>query len=67
MIVNLEQKLLVFRDAVDKGERAEVAWRVGSGGSSGGGVAFPFEMLLIAAFFQPNRTIRNRQRQRLCE
>jgi len=40
MIVNLEQKLLVFRDAVDKGERAEVAWRVGSGGSSGGGAAF---------------------------
>lgn len=34
MIVNLDQELDGFKESVEKGERAEVEWRAGSGGGS---------------------------------
>lgn len=47
MIVNLDQELEGFRDAVQSGERAQVEWRADSGG--GGSVALPLLALLIFA------------------
>jgi len=44
MIVNLDQELDGFRAAVEKGERAQVEWKAGSGG--GGSLALPLLALL---------------------
>ncbi len=67
MIVNLDQELLAFRDAVDKGERAQVAWRAGSGGG-GGAADLPLVMLLLlAALIQPIRIVRTASSRRRCE
>ena len=46
MILNLEKELEGFRAAIDSGERAQVAWRDGSGG--GGGITLPILLLLLA-------------------
>ena len=45
MILNLEKELEGFRAAIDSGERAQVAWRPGSGG--GGGITLPILLLLL--------------------
>jgi len=45
MIVNLDTELTGFRAAVENGERAEVAWRDGTGG--GGGLAIPYLAVLL--------------------
>ena len=47
MIVNLETELTGFRAAVESGERAQVAWREGTGG--GGGLTIPFVAGLLLA------------------
>jgi rhombotail lipoprotein len=45
MILNLDKELVGFRAAIDSGERAQVAWRPGSGG---GGMTLPILSLLLA-------------------
>jgi rhombotail lipoprotein len=51
MIVNLDQELDGFREAVEKGERAEVEWRAGSGGGGGGlGLALLIFLAGVAIF-----------------
>ena len=45
MILNLEKELEGFRAAIESGERAQVAWRAGSGG--GGGITLPTLLLLL--------------------
>jgi rhombotail lipoprotein len=50
MIVNLDQELDGFREAVEKGERAQIEWKTGSGGGGGGGsLALPLLALLALA------------------
>ena len=49
MIVNLDQELDGFRVAVEKGERAQVEWKAGSGGGGGGSLALPLLALLALA------------------
>jgi rhombotail lipoprotein len=53
MIVNLDTELDGFREAVEKGERAEVAWRAGSGG--GGSFGLPLLVLLALTVFGRER------------
>lgn len=48
MIVNLDQELDGFREAVENGERAEVEWRAGSGGGSLS-LSLLFLLTLVAA------------------
>lgn len=45
MIFNLDKELEGFRAAIESGERAQVAWRPGSGG--GGGMTLPILTLLL--------------------
>ena len=45
MIVNLDQELEGFREAIEAGERAQVAWRPGTGG--GGSMTLPLIVLLL--------------------
>jgi len=45
MILNLDKELEGFRAAIESGERAQVAWRPGSGG--GGGMTLPILALLL--------------------
>jgi len=59
MIVNLDQELDGFRVAVEKGERAQVEWKAGSGGGGGGSLALPLLALLALAAI-----IRNINRRR---
>ncbi len=47
MIVNLDTELEGFRAEIERGERAQVAWKPGSGGG-GGGLTLPMLSLLIA-------------------
>ena len=47
MIVNLDQELEGFQEAVENGERAEVEWREGSGG--GGSLAWSLLVWLVIA------------------
>jgi rhombotail lipoprotein len=47
MIVNLDQELEGFREEVQAGQRAQVEWRPGSGGS--GGATLPLISLLLLA------------------
>jgi len=47
MIVNLDQELEGFREEVQSGQRAQVEWRPGSGGS--GSLTLPLLVLLIVA------------------
>ncbi|MDH3350594.1 MAG: rhombotarget lipoprotein [Gammaproteobacteria bacterium] len=47
MIVNLDQELEGFREEVQSGQRAQVEWRPGSGGS--GSVTLPLLALLVLA------------------
>ncbi|MDH3428414.1 MAG: rhombotarget lipoprotein [Gammaproteobacteria bacterium] len=47
MIVNLDQELEDFREEVQSGQRAQVEWRPGSGGS--GSVTLPLLALLVLA------------------
>jgi len=55
MIVNLDDELEGFRAAIEAGERAQVAWRPGSGG--GGSISLPAMclLLLVACFNKPGR------------
>ena len=46
MIVNLDQELEGFREAVEAGERAQVEWKPGTGGGSGN-VTLPLLALLL--------------------
>jgi len=46
MILNLDKELEGFRAAIDSGERAQVAWRPGSDGGSGG-MTLPILSLLL--------------------
>jgi len=50
MIVNLDGELETFREAVNEGERAQVAWREGSGGGGGTGLLLPGLLLAAGAF-----------------
>jgi len=45
MIVNLDQELEGFREAIEAGERAQVVWRPGTGG--GGSLTLPQIVLLL--------------------
>jgi len=45
MVVNLDQELEGFREAIEAGERAQVAWRPGTGG--GGSMALSLITLLL--------------------
>lgn len=49
MIVNLDQELDGFREAVENGERAEVEWRAGSGGGGSLSPSLLFLLTLVAA------------------
>ena len=61
MIVNLNHELEQFREQVKRGERAEVAWKPGSGG---GGFADPLLLLLLAgALLTSGRRLRACRRQ----
>ena len=46
MIVNLNRELDGFKEAVEKGERAEVEWRPGAAGGGSGSLALPLLVLL---------------------
>jgi rhombotail lipoprotein len=52
MIVNLDQELEGFRDAIESGERAQVEWRPGSGG--GGSVTLPLIAVLLLVVLAGN-------------
>jgi rhombotail lipoprotein len=55
MIVNLDQELDGFREAVEEGERAEVEWRAGSGGGS-----FSLSLLFLLTLVAARATISHR-------
>jgi len=57
MIGNLGTELDAFKDAIDKGERAEVEWRSGYSGGGGGALGLPLLLLLalVAAGRERNR------------
>ena len=52
MIVNLDQELEGFREAIESGERAQVEWRPGSGG--GGSVTLPLITVLLLVVLAGN-------------
>jgi rhombotail lipoprotein len=61
MIVNLDAELDGFREAVEKGERAEVEWRAGSGG----GGSLSWLVLASLAFLAGASRCRNMRRLEL--
>ncbi|MDH4124853.1 MAG: rhombotarget lipoprotein [Gammaproteobacteria bacterium] len=73
MIVNLDTELDGFREAVARGERAEVQWREGAGVGGVGSLALSLLALLVLVAFcrewrhrrlQPSRIRIDRRRQR---